>query len=88
MPVIITPAPDPATTRPAQDPQWVARPPSQPSDDQPSAVHHWQALLDAGLIANQNPPAPPEVIARREANDALFRGFAIDRRRLVREQRA
>ena len=75
MSVIITPAPDPATTRPAQDPQWVVRPRSARSSDQDQAVLHWQALVDAGLIENRNPPAPPEVIAQREANHALFRSF-------------
>lgn len=75
MPVIVTPTPDPATTRPAQDPQWVVRPWSARSSDQDEAVLHWQALVDAGLIGG-NPPAPPEVVVQREANDALFRSLA------------
>lgn len=83
MPVIITPTPDPATTRPAQDPQWVVQPWSIRSSDQAclersredEAVLNWQALVDAGQIGG-NPPAPPEVVAQREANDALFRSLA------------
>lgn len=84
MSVIITPAPDPATTRPAQDPQWVVRPWSHPSSDQAclersredEAVRHWQSLVDRGLIGG-NPPAPPAVVAQREANHRLFRSFAL-----------
>lgn len=78
MSVIITPAPRPATTRKAQDPQWVVRPPNHLAphrdNDQDAAVLHWQSLVDAGLIGG-NPPAPPEVVAQREVNDRLFRSF-------------
>ena len=46
-----------------------------PNHEHAEAARRWQAQLDAGLIPNRNPPAPPEVVARREATDALFRGF-------------
>lgn len=74
MPVIFTPLSRPAATRPAQDPQSVVRPWSCRSNDADAAVLHWQALVDRGLIGG-NPPAPPEVVSRREANDALFRSL-------------
>jgi hypothetical protein len=45
----------------------------------------WERLLDAGLIANRNPPAAPEVRAITDANDALFRDRA--RRRRMRDGR-
>lgn len=88
MPAIITPAPRPATMRPVQDPQWVVRPWSHRVSDQAclersredEAVVHWQGLVDAGLIGG-NPPAPAEVVAQREANEALFRGFGRGRSR-------
>jgi hypothetical protein len=41
-----------------------------------SEARIWQRLLDAGAIPNRNPPPAPEVAAIRDANDALFRGFA------------
>jgi hypothetical protein len=37
-------------------------------------------MLDAGLIINRNPPPSPEVVAAREAADALFRSFATQPR--------
>ncbi|MEM9501571.1 MAG: hypothetical protein AAF941_06960 [Pseudomonadota bacterium] len=40
-----------------------------------SHVQQWQAHLDAGRIGN-NPPCPPEVAARREANERLFARLA------------
>lgn len=78
MPVIITPPSRPAATLPAQDPQWVVRPWSCRSNDADAAVLHWQSLVDRGLVGT-NPPTPPEVVARREANDRLFR--SLGRRR-------
>lgn len=40
---------------------------------------HWERLVDAGLIANTC-TMTPEVRAQAEANDALFRRLARDRR--------
>ena len=34
---------------------------------------HWEQMVDAGLIANRNPPPAPGVEATRMANDRLFR---------------
>jgi hypothetical protein len=36
-------------------------------------------MLDNGLIINRNPPPSPEVVAAREAADALFRSFQTNR---------
>lgn len=61
------------------------RPPERPRDwhprDVPDAVHEWAAHVAAGRIGKPQPPASPEVIANREANDALFRAIAQDRHR-------
>ncbi len=43
------------------------------------ALAEWEAMLDAGLIINRNPPPSPEIVAAREAADALFRSFAHNR---------
>lgn len=43
------------------------------------ALAEWEHMLDAGLIINRNPPPSPEVVAAREAADALFRSFAHNR---------
>lgn len=74
-----TPTPLAANTTP-RDPQRTIRPDRHADTGQHDAVTHWQALLDAGLIG-YNPPAPPAVVAQREANAALFRSFARDRAR-------
>jgi hypothetical protein len=39
----------------------------------------WETMLDNGLIINRNPPPSPEVVAAREAADALFRSFQTNR---------
>ena len=47
-----------------------------PGDAAPrSPVQQWQDHLDAGRIGN-NPPCPPDVAARREANERLFARLA------------
>ena len=53
-----------------------------PTDHQLDHARRWQALLDADLIGN-HPPTPPPVAVQRDANAALFRGFAADRRRVA-----
>ena len=50
-----------------------------PLSDDHEANLQWEALLDAGLIGTKL-PTPPDVAAQREANDALFRRIAADRR--------
>ncbi|THD36375.1 MAG: hypothetical protein E7773_07635 [Sphingomonas sp.] len=66
----------------ALDPGRVVRPRTIADPDQPDAVRAWEALLDAGLIGPATrPPVAPEVIASRDAADALFRRIAADRRR-------
>ncbi|MEG3123508.1 hypothetical protein [Sphingomonas sp. GB1N7] len=50
-----------------------------PLGDDHEANLHWQTLLDAGLIGTAQ-PASPGIVAQREANDALFRRIAADRR--------
>ena len=63
----------------------LVRPPERPHEwhpeDVPDAVHEWAAHVAAGRIGKKQPPADPEVVANREANDALFRRIAEDRRR-------
>lgn len=81
------------STRPAaaavpRDPQRTVRPSPARYPDQPDPVAHWETLIASGAYPVRNPPAPSEVVAQREANDALFRTIAADRRRRLRERRA
>lgn len=52
------------------------------SDEEQRARLEWEYMLDTGLIPNRNPPASPEIVAQRAANDRLFRSFPHNRRRL------
>lgn len=67
--------PDPKSSRPAPVDTGPVVHLTLSTNDHLDAARRWQALLDAGLYPNRNPPAPPDVVARREANDALFRSF-------------
>jgi hypothetical protein len=67
--------PDPKPSRPAPVDTGPVANLTLPAHDHLDAARRWQALLDAGLYPNRNPPAPPAVVAQREANDALFRSF-------------
>lgn len=51
------------------------------TEDEKRARLEWEYGLDNGLIPNRNPPASPEIVAQREANDRLFRSFPHKRRR-------
>jgi hypothetical protein len=61
------------------DPKIVLNPGTPTNLAEHEAFAHWEALLDAGLIGTKL-PTPPDVAAQREANDAVFRRIAADRR--------
>lgn len=61
-------------------PKFTDSPPTPPlrlamprPQNRAAAAQDWARLVDAGLIPNRNPPAPPEVEANRAANEALLR---------------
>lgn len=62
-------------------PTWVH--PAGPNDDRDPVVR-WQAHLATGRLG-ANPPAPPHIVAQRDATAAQFAQYARDHRRLRRE---
>jgi hypothetical protein len=77
MTVYAIPLPDPTISR--EPGTYTTQNSVYASDANDEHFAQWQAMIADGRIGG-HPPAPPEVVAQRMANDALFRSFAHCRR--------